>query len=313
MARPRRLLPGDRVAVVAPSGPFDGDRFASGLQTLRVLDLEPVHDPRIFARRGYLAGEDGDRLASLEAAIADPDVKAIWAARGGYGAMRLLGRLRLHDWVQAEKLLVGFSDITALHASLNALGFPTLHAPVLTQLSEQPPKALARLHEILFTSRPAAPLQAEPLVTLHPGKARGKLVGGNLSLLASLVGTPFLPSLAGALLLIEDIGERPYRIDRLWTQLRLSGALDGVRGVVVGQFLRCEGEDGDPTPLQLLEELIAPLGVPSAATFPIGHATSRSGAGASGLSGSNEAVPLGVEAELDADAGTLTFLEGLVA
>ena len=184
-----------------------------------------------------------------------PTVKAIWAARGGYGAMRLLSRLRLGDWVQAQKLLVGFSDITALHAALNTLGFPTLHAPVPQPSSRSSsPKALARLHEILFdrSARPRS-LQADPLVTLHPGKARGKLVGGNLSLLASLVGTPFLPSFAGALLLIEDIGERPYRIDRLWTQLRLSGAFDGVRGVVVGQFWRCEGDPGDPTPLQLLQ------------------------------------------------------------
>jgi muramoyltetrapeptide carboxypeptidase len=310
MSRPRRLSPGDRVAVVAPSGPFDGDRFASGLHTLRVLDLEPVHDPRVFARRGYLAGSDEDRLSILESAIADPAVKAIWAARGGYGATRLLDRLRLSDWVRAEKLLVGFSDITALHAALNALGFATLHAPVVTQLSEQPPKALARLHQILFETRPATPLQAEPTVTLHPGKARGRLVGGNLSLFASLVGTPYLPNLDGALLLLEDVGERPYRIDRMWTQLRLSGALQGLRGVVVGQFLRCDGEGGDPTPLQLLEELVSPLGVPSAATFAIGHDSSRNG---SGSSGSNEAVPLGIEAELDADAGTLTFLESLVA
>jgi muramoyltetrapeptide carboxypeptidase len=309
MVRPNRLSPGDRVAVVAPSGPFDGDRFASGLHTLRVLDLEPMHDSRIFARRGYLAGEDADRLDILEAAIADPSVKAIWAARGGYGAARLLHALHLRDWVAARKLLVGFSDVTALHAALNTLGFATLHGPVVTQLSEQPPKGIARLHQILFEDRPAGPLQAEPHRTLSPGKARGVLLGGNLSLLASLVGTPYLPSFSGALLLIEDVGERPYRIDRLIMQLRLSGALDGLRGVVVGQFVRCEGDSADPAPLDLLEELLAPLGVPCAATFPIGHARSDEGPGLP----SNEAVPLGVLAELDADAGTLNFLEPLVA
>jgi muramoyltetrapeptide carboxypeptidase len=301
MVRPQRLLPGDRVSVVAPSGPFDRDRFAAGLRTLRDLGLEPIHDERIFERRGYLAGDDARRLEGLEKAIADPSSKAIWAARGGYGTMRLLGPLRLQDLVQAKKLLIGFSDITVLHISLGALGLCTLHAPVVTQLAEQPPQTLARLREILFTALPASPLLAHPVATLHPGKVTGKLVGGNLTLLGSLVGTSYFPSLVGALLLIEDIGERPYRLDRTWTQLRLAGALAGLRGLAIGQLLRCEGDEGDPEPLALFGELVAPLGIPAAGGFLVGHASP------------NEAVPLGVDAELDADEGKITFLESLLA
>jgi muramoyltetrapeptide carboxypeptidase len=301
MVQPQRLLPGDKVAVVAPSGPFDHQRFAMGLEKVRELDLQPVYDERIFERRGYLAGEDVGRQEIFEGAIADPSCKAIWAARGGYGAMRLLDRLPLDRLVQAKKLMIGFSDITALHLALGALSLCTLHAPVVTQLVDQAAPTLSRLREILFSVQPASPLQADPVATMAPGKARGRLLGGNLTLLGSLVGTPYFPDLAGVLLLIEDVGERPYRLDRIWTQLRLAGAFVGLRGVVVGQLLRCEGDEGDPVPLALLRELIAPLGIPAAGGFPVGHCNP------------NEAVPLGVEAELDAGAGKLTFLQSLLA
>ena len=299
MLKPPALRPGDAVAIVAPSGPFDRELFERGLAILERLGLRPLVDDRIFARRRYLAGPDDDRLALLQEALDRPDAPAVWCARGGYGAARLLPRLRLRGLFDRPKLLVGFSDATALHAALGARGLASLHAPVVTQLATQPPEVVDRLGALLFSPGPPPPLLGG--VTLAPGKERGVLLGGNLSVLASLAGTPFLPSLAGAVLFLEDVGERPYRLDRMWTQLRLAGALDRLRGLAVGELTRCEERDSDYTALDVLRDLARELGVPAAAGFPVGHGEV------------NQPLPLGAEVELDAGAGTLAFLEGAVA
>ncbi len=299
MLKPPALRPGDAVAIVAPSGPFDRELFERGLAVLERLGLRPLVDDRIFARRRYLAGPDDDRLALLQEALDRPDARAVWCARGGYGAARLLPRLRLRGLLDRPKLLVGFSDATALHAALGARGLASLHAPVVTQLATQPPEVVDRLGALLFSPAPPPPLSGG--VTLAPGRQRGVLLGGNLAVLASLAGTPFFPSLAGAVLLLEDVGERPYRLDRMWTQLRLAGALDRLRGLAVGELTRCEERDADYTALDVLRDLARELGVPAAAGFSVGHGEV------------NQPLPLGAEVELDAGAGTLAFLEGAVA
>jgi muramoyltetrapeptide carboxypeptidase len=300
MLAPPRLQPGDAVSIVAPSGPFDRAAFDKGLAVLRSFDLRPLFDERLFGKQRYLAGPDSQRLELLEAAIADPISKAIWCARGGYGAMRLLPQLKLRALIERPKLFVGFSDATALHAAWNARGLRTLHAPVLTQLGNQPIQVLDRLRGLLFSPEPPPLLHAAPASTFIPGRARGLLLGGNLSILSRLVGTPFLPSLSGAVLFFEDVGERPYRLDRLWTHLALAHAFDGVRGIAVGELTHCEEKEADYKALDVVGDLCRSLGVPAAGGFQVGHGDV------------NEPLPLGAEVELDAERGTLAFLEGAV-
>lgn len=283
------LRPGDRVAVVAPSGPFDRPTFEKGLALLAAR-YQPVFTERLFARHRYLAGPAEARRAELQAALDDASLRAVFAARGGYGAMHLLPALRF----SAPKPLVGFSDLTALHAAALHHGYRPLHGPVLTQLGTQPPEVVERLWSLL-EGRPVPPLTATR--TVVPGVTEGPLVGGNLAVLAALAGTPFLPPLEGAVLLLEDIGERPYRLDRLWTQLALSGALAGVQGVVLGDFTGCEEPGAAFTSAEVLDELAATLGRPCAAGFPIGHGAV------------NVPVQLGARVRLDAAAKTLTALE----
>lgn len=203
--------------------------------------------------------------------------------------MRLLESLRF----STPKLLVGFSDITALHLAAQKQGWCSLHAPVLTQLGKQPPGVIARLYAYL-EGQPTSRLTGAR--TVRSGCAAGPLLGGNLSLLASLVGTRWMPDLAGSVLLVEDVGERPYRLDRMWTQLRLAGLLEGVRGIVLGEFSGCEEPGAEYTSADVLDELTGRLGVPCAAGFQIGHGEV------------NQPVMLGAPVRLDADACTLSFL-----
>jgi muramoyltetrapeptide carboxypeptidase len=260
---PPPLRPGDRVAVVAPAGPFDRPSFEKGLEVLKTR-YQPVFTERLFDTHRYLAGTDAVRGADLQAALDHTEVKAVFAARGGYGAMRLLPSVSL----SSPKWLVGFSDLTALHCAAQVKGWQSLHAPVLTQLGKQPPEVVEHFFAQL-EGAPATPLLGSmPLVS---GLAEGPLLGGNLSVLTRLIGTPWFPSLDGAVLLIEDVGERPYRLDRMWQHLVLSGALKGVRGVVLGDFTGCDEKDASYSWADVLGELVRELGVPAAAGFRIGH------------------------------------------
>lgn len=291
-APPRALRPNDAVAVVAPSGPFDRPSFEKGLAVLATR-YRPVFTERIFATHRYLAGRDEDRARELQEALDDDGVCALFMARGGYGAMRLLPSVRLGG----ARALVGFSDTTALHLATQARGWRSLHAPVLTQLGKQRPDVVTSLFNLL-EGRSVAPLAGTR--TVVPGVAEGPLLGGNLSVLTRLLGTPYLPSLRGCVLLVEDVGERPYRLDRMWTHLELAGALEGVAGVVFGELTGCEEKDATYTPDEVLDECAQRLGVPCAAGFPIGHGDV------------NFPVPLGARVRLDADRQALTLLEGLV-
>jgi muramoyltetrapeptide carboxypeptidase len=285
------LSRGDAVAVVAPSGPFEEAAFQAGLA--RVADRYQVRLGRHLRQASrYLAGPDADRLADLQAAWDEPSVRAVFAARGGYGLGRLLPRMR---WTPT-RTLVGFSDLTAGHLAIQAAGFRSLHAPVLTQLGRQPPEVVERLFDAL-EGRPLAPLEATHQVT--PGVAEGPLLGGNLMVLSSLVGTGALPSFSGAILLLEDVGERPYRLDRLWTQCLQAGVFEGVRGVALGGFTECDEKGAAYTAAEVVEELAASLGVPCAAGFQVGHTLV------------NLPVPLGARARLDASGRRLELLEGL--
>jgi muramoyltetrapeptide carboxypeptidase len=287
------LRPGARVAVVAPAGPFERTALEAGVAVLAAR--YSVHlAPELLARQRYLAGSDAQRLAQLTAALSDPDIDALFCARGGYGAMRLLPALE--GLAPAPKPLVGFSDITALHAWLQRNGLISVHGPVLTQLGRLDPQTHERLFALLEAGAPAAPLRGTD--TYVPGVAEGPLQGGTLAVLTRLLGTPYLPPLEGAVLLLEDVGEQPYRLDRMWTHLALAGVFRRVRGIALGAFTGCEPREADYTSAQVLRDLAAETGLPCAAGFPIGHGER------------NEPVPLGVRVRLDAAARTLTFLHG---
>ncbi|MFH1887566.1 MAG: LD-carboxypeptidase [Pseudomonadota bacterium] len=300
--KPPPLAPDAVVEVVAPSSCFDREPFDRGMGILRDAGLAVRAGEAVFARQGYLAGEDSDRAAALMQAWETPDAGALVCARGGFGSLRLLPLLDLERLARAPRLFAGFSDATALLALLTArLGISAIHAPVVTHLGLMDP-AVARdaAHSLagLLAGRPAFPLAADPSRTLFPGTAQGRVLGGNLTTLCHLAGTPFAPDFSGAILFLEDFGEAPYRLDRMLTHLGLSGMLDGVAGVALGSFTQC-GDEAEV--LRVLTERLVPLSIPVAAGFPAGHGPV------------NLPFPLGVFARLDANAGVLEFLEPLTA
>jgi muramoyltetrapeptide carboxypeptidase len=295
MRRPPPLRAGDVVRVIAPGSGFEPALFEAGVRVLRDrLGLKPRFRDDITAREGYLAGGDRRRMAEWNEAVDDVEARAIFCARGGYGAMRLLPGLDPAPLLARPKLLVGFSDVTALHARLNAAGLATLHGPVVTQLGRAPDDAVTHLEALLLGAGPSSPdgpgRGLTGTATVRPGRASGPLLGGSLTLLAHLCGTPWLPSLRGAILFFEDVGERPYKLDRYLTQLRLSGALDGVAGVAVGQLTGCDGDDGAGEGAATVRRLVAALGVPAIEGVPAGHEDR------------NLALPLGPRATLTAPA-----------
>jgi muramoyltetrapeptide carboxypeptidase len=297
---------GARVRVIAPSGPIPVERFDTGLRVLRRrIDLDVVLAPNLLEQDGYFAGNDAVRLAAVHEALGDAETRAVLCARGGYGATRLLGALDPERLRRQPKLLVGFSDVTALlcWAWVRA-EVTSIHGPVVAQLAGLADEDIDRLLELLGGGVPM-PLHADAGEAIAGGSVEGPLVAANLEVLRSLVGTRFMPSLAGTVLAIEEVGERPYRIDRALTQLLSSGALRGVRGVAVGQLLRCEEpEDGNvgPSAHEVVIERLRTLGVPVVTGFPFGHDSAR-----------NAALPFGARVRLDADACAIEFLEPVAA
>jgi muramoyltetrapeptide carboxypeptidase len=290
---PPPLRPGDAVRVVAPSAAFDPDAFERGLAVLSGrLGLRPRLRGDVGSRRAYLAGDDARRAEEWREAVADPEARAIFCARGGYGSMRILPAIDPAPLLARPKLFVGFSDVVAIHSALNRAGLVTLHGPVVTQLGRAPEDALAHLEAILSgrASSPGAWAPPGPgaglvgTATVRPGRATGTLLGGTLTILSHLCGTPFAPRLEGAILFLEDVGERPYRLDRDLTHLKLAGALDGVAGVALGQFVDCD--EGQVEGLAVVREAVAALGVPVVEGLPAGHADR------------NLAFPLGARATL---------------
>jgi muramoyltetrapeptide carboxypeptidase len=291
-AKPVRIRTGDRVRIVAPGGPFDLDSFNAGIEVLKTR-YEPKFDQSIFAVDRYLAGDDHRRHAELTSAFLEPDTKAIFCARGGYGSMRLLPQLPVSTL--PLKPFVGFSDMTALHLAFQAAGRITFHGPVVTQLGKQPKSVISRLFLLLESADPLPPLPGDRCFV--PGTVEGPLLGGNLSVLSRLLGTPYFPDMRGAILLLEDVGEKPYRVDRMWTHLALAGVFRQVAGIVLGDFTKCEEDGVDYDCREILRGLAMDSGLPCAAGFAIGHGEA------------NFAVPLGAKVRLDAERAVLEFLE----
>jgi muramoyltetrapeptide carboxypeptidase len=298
--KPHAVRPGNCVAIVAPAGPFDKAALEAG-RAIISSRYEVRYDERIYSRTRYLAGDDSRRFTELTTALMDPDIKAVFCARGGYGAMRLLPRLAswASEYPIPTKPLIGFSDITALHQWLQSNGVASIHGPVLTQLGRVPAESPARLFALLENATPAEPLVGTD--TYVGGTVEGTLLGGNLSVFTRLLGTPFMPPLEGGILLLEDLSEQPYRLDRMWTHLELAGVFRKIRGIALGQFISCEPRDGGYTAAEVLRGLAVATGVPCASGFPIGHGDV------------NEPVPLGVRVRLEASVARLTFLESAVS
>jgi muramoyltetrapeptide carboxypeptidase len=305
--RPARLRPGSKVAVVGPSSPGDPDALAEGCRILTGWGLDVRAGAHALAQHPtleYLAGEDAGRAADLQQAWLDPAVEAILCARGGYGAQRIVDQLDWPAMAGAEpKILTGFSDITTLHEAIALrLHVATVHAPnICGDGFTAHPAARKALRQALFDPEAPPPLTSDPAAWLASGHAAGLTAGGNLSMIAASLGTTDgrgTGGFAGRILLLEDVNEDCYRLDRMLTQLLRSGALDGVAGIVLGTWTGCKPAEGVRL---VMADRLGGLGVPVAWGTGFGHTAPQ------------PAIPLGVPAVLDAATGTLTFLEAAVS
>ncbi len=300
--KPPALKPGARMALVAPSGPVTEERIRGALARCAALGLEPVLGEAVRERTAYLAGPDERRAADLQAAIDDPTMDGVWALRGGYGVTRILAGLDLSPLLERPRPIIGFSDLTALHLALLRLGIVGFHGP--HPLSSVAPVTDACFRRVLFQAEPAGalplPEDGERPLTLRAGVTEGRLVGGNLALAAACCGTAASMRARGAIVFLEDVGEPGYRVDRMLTQLRLAGALDGAAGLAFGRFTEVPPYAHDRPVQDVLGELADELGIPAVCGLPIGHVPD------------NWTLPLGIRARLDAGAGTLELLEAAV-
>lgn len=302
--RPKRLQKGDTIGIVSPSSPPGREELERSLLFLEELGLNWKFGKHAKNINGYLAGTDEERLEDLEAMFEDPEVDGIICSSGGYGAARFTDQIDLQIMKEHPKVFWGFSDITFLHTAMGLYSnLVTFHGPMLgpnigkdtfDPLSETMFQQLFEPMELHYTE------DISPLETINGGVAQGELIGGNLSLLARTIGTKFEVETKGKILLIEDIGEEPARVDGLLNHLRMAGKLKEVAGVVVGDFAKTETEKEWTLTLdEVLDHYLRPLEVPVVKGFKIGHCEPHF------------AVPLGVEAKLDANEKTLTILPGV--
>jgi muramoyltetrapeptide carboxypeptidase len=299
LLKPPTLRPGDRVAVVAPAGHCPARTLDLGRHALERLGLEvlvPVGAER--SDPTYLAGSDEYRVSCFNAALQDPAIKAVLCARGGYGSLRILPELLYARLRLSPKALVGFSDLTALLFACHwRAGVVCFHGPTVSCLAEAHPESIQSLWTAVSSTEPLV-FHFSEAVCLRPGIAVGSVLGGNLTTLCHLVGTPFLPPLSGRILFLEDRGEALYRIDRMLTHLIHSGYLGGVAGLILGDFSQC----GPREELErLVQERLAFSSCPILAGVPVGHLRA------------NLTLPLGLTATLDAESCTLTYHETATA
>jgi muramoyltetrapeptide carboxypeptidase len=319
----KRLIPpalyrGDTIAIIAPASVPDKMNIDRAIARFEEMGFRIKLYGDIYRRWGYLAGDDETRAEELMQAVADPEVAAIFPARGGTGITRLLDVLDYSVFRKHPKILAGFSDITALHAAVQTqAGWVSFHSPHpmdgigkengLTDLTGRTfwRAVLAENysgHQEQGYKVPLSEDERASVTTLAGGKAQGRLVGGNLALVVALLGTPYEFDVTGSILFLEDIAEAPYRVDRMISQLRLSGKLEILNGIVLGQFTDCAASEGKPslTLPEIFDDYFGGLGIPVIENFPTGHTDD------------NVTLPLGVEVELDADARTITVLENPV-
>jgi len=293
---PQPLQSGDRLWAIAPSGALqERQAFEQGVALWRSRGYRVELAPGYDQEWGYLAGSDRYRRQQLQQALADPDCRGILCVRGGYGGARLLEGWRWpRPAADCPLWLIGFSDITSLLWSGIAHGIAGLHGPLLTTLSQEPDWSLQRLFDGV-AGQSFAPLTGQGW---GGGSAQGILLPGNLTVATHLLGTAHLPHLTGAILALEDVSEAPYRLDRMLTHWRMTGALQQVAGVAIGRFSRCEPPPTRPslTVEEVLRDRLGDLGIPVVLGLPFGH------------DGVNAALPVGRPARLDGDRGILEVI-----
>jgi muramoyltetrapeptide carboxypeptidase len=331
----KALKPGDTIMFVAPAGNLDRARVTLAAKRLRKMGFKVRLPENLFRKKWYLAGTDDERAAEINAAFADPDIAAVFPGTGGYGTTRIVDKLDYDVIRRNPKVLVGYSDITGLHIAINQqTGLVTFHTPVPewglgTEKNLSPFAAKWFWRALLddryrdqdgkrttgytiFTKRGQADTFVAPSIfadvpmaeTMVEGKARGRLIGGNLSVLHALMGTPYEIETDGKILFLEDVDEAPYRVDRMLSTLRLAGKFDRVAGVVLGHFTKSDDEedwDDDASMNEVLRDYFTKLGVPVLAQFPVGHVRY------------NATLPIGAPVELDATRQTLRMIENPVA
>ena len=290
---PPGLKKGDTIGLAPLAGPWGDQKFAAGVRFLTDLGFKIRLPPDSSQPFPYLAGSDQYRLDCFHELWRDPEIAAIMAVRGGYGCLRLIDAIDLDLIKKHPKILIGFSDVTVL---LNGLyrhtGLITFHGPMLTTLAGMDKESTEKFL-LCLTRRETPALRPDRLKILRWGIARGRLLGGNLTILSHLIGTPYEPSLADSILFIEDIGEQPYRIDRMLTQLKLAGRFEGICGLMLGDFTNCGN-------IELIWNRVLELidrSIPIWANFPVGHEKR------------NFILPVGVEAEMDSSSGSLIFCQ----
>jgi muramoyltetrapeptide carboxypeptidase len=307
--KPKRLTAGDVIGVISPASPIaDPSAIQSGVRYLESLGYRTLVGKHAEKKDGYLAGTDKERLTDLHAMFRNRRVKAIFCVRGGYGTPRLLHSLNYDLIRRHPKILVGFSDITALHLALwRMCGLVTFSGPMVGVDMSGKVDAFTEENFWRMISHPekSHTMTIDPRTTLilHKGKARGKLLGGNLSLVANLIGTPFIPDFRNCIMFLEEVGEEPYRVDRMFTQLSNAGILRGIGGVLAGQFADClpKGNPESPTIDAVLQGALSRLRVPVLANLPFGHQPRKL------------TLPLGVNVLIEAGTPGITLLESPVA
>lgn len=289
----QKLGPGSAVALVAPAGPFETERCEEGARILREAGYEVLPGKNAFKKRGYLAGTDRERLEDLTEALTSPAIEAVICIRGGYGSGRLLPLVPFQSLGAAPKLFLGHSDITFLHLGLAAgAGWTTFHGPNLIGMSAGEQRTQTVLD--LLCGKSSFHWAFGPEQVLKPGRVEGPVFGGNLSCLTRLIGTPYMPDTAGALLLIEDCGEALYRLDRMMNHLRLASVLQKLGAILLGDFDRCGREEEI---YAMVLDHVSDCSFPVVCGLPFGHGER------------NDAIPLGVPFLLDTNDRVLAILE----
>jgi muramoyltetrapeptide carboxypeptidase len=289
--KPHRLGPGSVIGIAAPAGSFEREALEKGVYALRALGFEVVIPDDLYAAERYLAGADAHRCEVIHRLFADPGIDAVMCARGGYGSLRILPLLDYALIGAHPKVLIGFSDITALLAAVSMrCGLVVFHGPVVTTLGEASGRTLAGLREAVASDRPVR-VRTENASVLRPGTASGPLGGGNLTTLCHLLGSPFAPRFRKRIVFLEDRGEAPYRIDRMLVHMKIAGCFDGIEGLVLGSFQDC-GTSAEIE--EIVEDVFQGTEFPILAGVDAGHADP------------NLTLPLGVRAELDTERRSLT-------
>jgi len=296
--RPPRLKPGDTIGIVSPAGPFDPEKFMKGKTVLESMGFQTFFDEGIFQKHGFLAGTDIRRSDQVNRLFADPTVQAIACARGGYGSMRILPFLDFETIQKHPKIFLGFSDISALLSVFyDQCGLVTFHGPVVTTLANATEKTIMAMKTALTSDAPLELIPEDGKV-IKPGVCSGLVAGGNLTTLCHLVGTSYAPNLKGKILLLEDVGEMPYRIDRMLTQMKLAGCFNGIAGLILGAFKEC-GQLNEV--VDIFNYIFEDADIPILAGFDMGHGEH------------NLTIPIGLGATLDTDKRRLLFHEPATA